>query len=54
MYIISDNIVNAAFWPQEVKSVNLWFGMNLVHEVAGQLSLGDPVEVISRRDSQAW
>jgi len=31
----------------------VWFGMNLVHEVAGQLSLGDPVEVISRRDALA-
>jgi uncharacterized protein YcbX len=31
----------------------VWFGMNLVHEVAGQLSLGDPVEVISRRDARA-
>ncbi len=31
----------------------VWFGMNLVHEVAGRLSLGDPVEVISRRDAPA-
>jgi hypothetical protein len=30
MYIISDNALNVLFWPQEVKSVNVWFGMNLV------------------------
>ena len=30
MYVISDNALNLLFWPQEVKSVNLWFGMNLV------------------------
>jgi uncharacterized protein YcbX len=31
----------------------VWFGMNLIHEGAGQLCLGDPVEVISRRDARA-
>ena len=31
----------------------VWFGMNLIHEGAGQLRLGDPVEVISRRDARA-
>jgi hypothetical protein len=30
MYLLSDNALNVLFWPQEVKSVNLWFGMNLV------------------------
>lgn len=30
MYILSDNILNVVFWPQEARSVNLWFGMNLV------------------------
>jgi hypothetical protein len=30
MYLISDNVLNAALWPQEARSVNLWFGMNLV------------------------
>jgi len=30
MYIISDNALNVVFWPQEARSVNLWFGMNLV------------------------
>lgn len=30
MYVISDNALNILFWPQEVKSANLWFGMNLV------------------------
>jgi hypothetical protein len=30
MYLISDNALNVLFWPQETKSVNLWFGMNLV------------------------
>jgi uncharacterized protein YcbX len=38
----------ASFRKHEGK---VWFGMNLVHEVAGRLSLGDPVEVISRRDA---
>ncbi|MBK5098088.1 MAG: MOSC domain-containing protein [Gemmatimonadetes bacterium] len=31
----------------------VWFGMNLIHEGAGQLRLGDPVEVISCRDARA-
>ena len=30
MYMVSDNALNVAFWPQESRSVNLWFGMNLV------------------------
>ncbi len=31
----------------------VWFGMNLIHEGAGHLRLGDPVEVISRRGAPA-
>ncbi|HER09417.1 MAG TPA: hypothetical protein ENO20_10970 [Bacteroides sp.] len=30
LYLISDNILNGVFWPQEARSFNLWFGMNLV------------------------
>lgn len=30
IYLISDNALNVVFWPQESRSVNLWFGMNLV------------------------
>jgi len=30
LYLISDNALNAVFWPQEASSANLWFGMNLV------------------------
>ncbi len=30
LYLISDNTLNALFWPGEAQSVNLWFGMNLV------------------------
>ncbi|MEN8226663.1 MAG: DUF5723 family protein [Bacteroidota bacterium] len=30
LYLISDNTLNALFWPQEARSVNLWFGMNVV------------------------
>ncbi|MDF1573901.1 MAG: DUF5723 family protein [Bacteroidales bacterium] len=30
IYVISDNILNAVFWPQEVRSAKLWFGMNFV------------------------
>jgi len=30
LYVISDNTLNAVFWPEEAQSVNLWFGMNLV------------------------
>jgi hypothetical protein len=30
LYLISDNVLNGVFWPQETRSVNLWFGMNLV------------------------
>jgi uncharacterized protein YcbX len=40
----------ATFRKQDGK---VWFGMNLIHEVAGQLRLGDPVEVLSRRDARA-
>ncbi|MBN1132531.1 MAG: hypothetical protein JXR52_06980 [Bacteroidales bacterium] len=29
MYLISDNILNLALWPEETQSVNLWFGLNL-------------------------
>lgn len=29
MYVISDNLVSAALWPMDARSVNLWFGMNL-------------------------
>ncbi|MCK4880244.1 MAG: hypothetical protein KAS82_06280 [Bacteroidales bacterium] len=30
LYVISDNALNALFWPHEAKSANIWFGMNLV------------------------
>ena len=30
LYVISDNALNAVFWPEEARSANLWFGMNLV------------------------
>lgn len=40
----------ASFRKQEGRAM---FGMNLIHETAGQLTLGDPVEVISRRDAPA-
>jgi outer membrane protein W len=30
VYVVSDNALNAVFWPQEARSANLWFGMNLV------------------------
>jgi hypothetical protein len=30
LYLISDNALNALFWPEEARSVNLWFGMNFV------------------------
>ncbi len=30
LYVISDNTLNAVFWPEEAQSMNLWFGMNLV------------------------
>ena len=30
LYVISDNSLNAIFWPEEAQSVNFWFGMNLV------------------------
>lgn len=30
IYAVSDNILNAAFWPEEAQSMNLWFGINLV------------------------
>lgn len=30
LYVVSDNALNAVFWPQEAVSTNLWFGMNLV------------------------
>jgi len=30
LYVISDNGLNALFWPHEARSGNLWFGLNLV------------------------
>lgn len=30
IFAISDNTLNAVFWPSEAQSVNLWFGMNLI------------------------
>ncbi len=30
LYVISDNTLNAVFWPQEVQSANLWVGMNFI------------------------
>ena len=30
IYMVSDNALNVVFWPQEARSANLWFGMNLV------------------------
>ena len=30
IYVISDNALNAVFWPQETHSVNFWFGMNFM------------------------
>jgi len=30
LYLISDNTLNALFWADEARSVNFWFGMNLV------------------------
>lgn len=30
LYLISDNTLNAIFWPEEAQTINLWFGMNLV------------------------
>ena len=30
LYLVSDNALNAVFWPHEARSVNLWLGMNLV------------------------
>jgi len=29
MYLISDNLVSAALWPTDARSVNFWYGMNL-------------------------
>jgi len=30
MYFVTDNLLSALLWPQETRSVNFWFGMNLV------------------------
>jgi hypothetical protein len=30
VYAISDNVLNMLLWPQESRSANLWFGMNLI------------------------
>lgn len=30
LYVISDNTLNAVFWPQELQSVNLWVGLNMI------------------------
>lgn len=30
LYLVSDNALNALFWPEEARSVNLWFGINFI------------------------
>jgi hypothetical protein len=30
LYLLSDNALNTIFWPEETRSVNLWFGLNLM------------------------
>jgi hypothetical protein len=30
LYLISDNALNILFWPERTRSVNLWFGLNLM------------------------
>lgn len=30
LYVITDNGLNAVFWPQEAVSANIWLGMNLI------------------------
>lgn len=30
LYLISDNVLNIVCWPEEARSVNLWFGLNFV------------------------
>ena len=30
LYLISDNALNVLFWPEEARSANLWFGINLL------------------------
>lgn len=32
IYAVSDNTLNILFWPEKSRSVNLWFGMNLVFD----------------------
>ena len=39
LYVISDNGLNAVFWPQEAVSANLWFGLNLVFGYKEKLDL---------------
>jgi hypothetical protein len=30
LYLVSDNALNTIFWPEETRSTNLWFGLNLM------------------------
>jgi hypothetical protein len=39
LYVISDNALNAVFWPQETRSANLWFGINLVFGYSEKMDL---------------
>jgi len=39
LYVISDNALNAVFWPQEAVSANIWVGMNLVFGYKEKLDL---------------
>lgn len=46
MYLVSDNALDVIFWPQEARSMNLWFGMNLVFgykEFTGKLFKDKPL-----------
>ena len=30
LYLVSDNALNSLFWPEETRSINLWYGANLL------------------------
>jgi hypothetical protein len=38
-YLVSDNVLNTLIWPEESRSVNFWFGLNLVFGYREKLDL---------------
>ncbi len=43
LYVVSDNALNAVFWPQETHSANFWMGMNFIFGCKEQIDIDRPL-----------